>query len=330
MESGRQVFEKKEIEINSIIDEVMEIYAEHKEHRITIKNETDGLSVTADYSKIKQVITNLLSNAIKYSPGGGDIRIETCNKAGEVQIMVEDNGMGIPEDAIPNLFNKFYRVDNSDHKRIGGTGLGLAICREIVNAHGGRKWVESEIYKGSRFYFTLPANSLSTVYLYGNNSFDDKYILIVEDDRALSQLVGESLSYSNIKYRIVKSGEEAIEQIKAAKPFIIILDILLYGKINGWEMLNIMKQQELLGNIYVIISSVTEEPGKESREEHDYYAYFTKPYKLDKLMKIINQLDSGEIKNINEINVVIETDYAKKEQVIKQLDSYGFGINMQS
>ena len=109
-----------------------------------------------DRNKIEQVFINLLSNAIKYSPNGGNILIRIYGSKDMVSIDVKDEGLGIPEDAIPNLFQQFYRVDNSDRRRIGGTGLGLAIVQEIVKAHDGVISVSSEYGKGSTFTTRFP------------------------------------------------------------------------------------------------------------------------------------------------------------------------------
>ena len=78
-----------------------------------------------------------------------------------VKVWVEDQGLGIPTEAVPNLFSKFFRVDNQDTRQIGGTGLGLALVKEIIEDHGGRVWVESVVGKGSTFFFTLPVSEAS-------------------------------------------------------------------------------------------------------------------------------------------------------------------------
>jgi signal transduction histidine kinase len=110
----------------------------------------------ADKSKIEQVMKNFVSNAIKYSPNGGDVQIfVTCNDS-MATICVADQGLGIPEDAMPKLFQEFYRVERETHINIKGTGLGLSITKQLVEAHGGSVWVESKLGVGSKFFFTIP------------------------------------------------------------------------------------------------------------------------------------------------------------------------------
>lgn len=99
-------------------------------------------------------MTNLLSNAIKFSPDGGDIIVKAEDKGNELLVQVTDHGIGIPKKALRHLFERFYRVKTP--VGVGGAGLGLYITKQIVEAHGGRIWVESELDKGSTFYFTVP------------------------------------------------------------------------------------------------------------------------------------------------------------------------------
>ena len=118
--------------------------------------------VHGDANRLRQVLVNLVSNAIKFSPQGGPIEVGAEAEAHRVMVWVKDHGVGIPPEAIPKLFTKFFRVDNSDTRGIGGTGLGLALVREIIHAHQGNVWVESTLKSGSTFFFTLPFTRLDT------------------------------------------------------------------------------------------------------------------------------------------------------------------------
>ena len=116
--------------------------------------------VKADEQRIRQVITNLLGNAMKFSESGTKITVRTELKSDEIWVSVIDQGVGIPEESIPCLFQRFYQVDGSTTRDTAGSGLGLYICQQIVEAHGGRIWVESRLNEGSTFTFTLPLNVL--------------------------------------------------------------------------------------------------------------------------------------------------------------------------
>jgi two-component system phosphate regulon sensor histidine kinase PhoR len=98
---------------------------------------------------------NLLSNAIKYTDAGGTVSLSAVEKDGSVRLSVSDTGCGIPAEHIPRIFERFYRVDKGRSRDVGGTGLGLAIVKHIVEAHGSKVEVRSEVGKGSEFSFTL-------------------------------------------------------------------------------------------------------------------------------------------------------------------------------
>jgi PAS domain S-box-containing protein len=118
--------------------------------------------VYADPDRLREVITNLFDNAVKYTPEG-KITLGLTGDNQVVQSYVRDTGPGIPAEDVPQLFQKFYRVDNSATRTIGGTGLGLFICRKIIELYNGRIWVESELGKGSSFYINLPRISSEKV-----------------------------------------------------------------------------------------------------------------------------------------------------------------------
>jgi signal transduction histidine kinase len=117
----------------------------------------EGLpAVYIDWQRVSQVLHNLLENAVAHTGRGGKITISAATRGGWVEVGVRDTGEGIPAQDLPNIFERFYRVDKSRARATGGSGLGLTIAKRLVEAHGGRIEVESELGKGSRFTFTLP------------------------------------------------------------------------------------------------------------------------------------------------------------------------------
>lgn len=113
-------------------------------------------TVRADAQRLHQVFSNLLDNAIKYTQPNGHVTITARAKDNEIEVCIADNGPGIAPEHLPRIFERFYRADKARSRELGGTGLGLSIVKHIVQAHGGRVWAESELEKGSRFFFTLP------------------------------------------------------------------------------------------------------------------------------------------------------------------------------
>ncbi len=142
--------------IHDVSDFVKEA-AERKKISISQAEIPPSLVIEADRNDLEQVFINLLDNAIKYTPEGGRVIISATEKdQGEIEFSIQDNGIGIPKEDIPRIFERFYRVDKGRSQELGGTGLGLSIVKHLVQAHGGRVWVESQPGEGSAFYFTLP------------------------------------------------------------------------------------------------------------------------------------------------------------------------------
>lgn len=110
-----------------------------------------------DRRQIERVFINLIGNALKFTPENGKIGITTERQDKVVQINISDNGFGIPEEAQENIFEEFYRVDNTINQEVKGTGLGLALVKNIIEAHFGKIWVKSTLGAGSTFSFTVDA-----------------------------------------------------------------------------------------------------------------------------------------------------------------------------
>jgi signal transduction histidine kinase len=160
LESGRTQLSIADVQIDSVIDECLDVVRPHAQERgIQIAWAAQKLIARADRGKIKQVMLNLLSNAVKYNKDSGSIIINTSvqqqDSAQIAEISVADTGYGISKDNQRNMFQKFYRASDTS-EFVQGTGLGLAIAKHIVEAHGGQIWLESESGQGTVFYFTLP------------------------------------------------------------------------------------------------------------------------------------------------------------------------------
>jgi len=159
IEAGFLDLHKVETDLCQIAAEVfrtMKPLADEKQHHVTLNIPDHPAFAFVDPDRIKRVLTNLYSNAIKYTPEGGQIVISVTEKTGEYIISVQDSGIGIPEESKPYLFQRYHRIKNDKTRHILGTGLGLLIAHEIIEAHGGRIWVESKAEEGSKFSFSIP------------------------------------------------------------------------------------------------------------------------------------------------------------------------------
>lgn len=159
-EAGGARLELREIDLHSFFDDLTSDF-----RVLAVQNGIDfpvrladdlPPRILGDEDRLSEVLGNLLSNAFKFTGSGGSIRVEACRQDGGIEVEVEDTGVGIPEEKLPRIFEKFYQVENDLQPRSVGSGLGLAIAREIVEAHGGTIGAESQEGKGTRFRVFLP------------------------------------------------------------------------------------------------------------------------------------------------------------------------------
>ncbi len=159
LESGKLPLKFEPVKIDQLIENALQPLRRSLEQKciqLHIDINAEIPEFEADLHQLSRVITNLAENALEHSTDAGQIAIKVAQKNARMQICIADNGKGIPEDAIDFIFDKFVQVQNFKEAEEGNIGLGLAIAREIVQAHQGEIWVESQVGKGSRFYFTVP------------------------------------------------------------------------------------------------------------------------------------------------------------------------------
>lgn len=159
MDADRLDLEVRRISVTPFVQSCVETsqrLAAEKDLRISVNLQDSVPDIAADRRRLAEVLQNLLDNAIQYTPSGGQIMVSTSANGDEVTFTVSDTGIGIPQVDQPRIFERFYRVDVARSREVGGTGLGLSIAKHLVEAHGGRIWVDSEVGRGSQFHFTVP------------------------------------------------------------------------------------------------------------------------------------------------------------------------------
>jgi PAS domain S-box-containing protein len=159
IEAGKLRLQKESIDVVSLIKKVLRsfgIYAKSKRVKLETSFDSNLPRVLADSDRLTQVLTNLIDNAIKFSNKNAEVFIEAKDGKDVIEVSVADSGIGISSEDFNRIFNKFQRVEKGVSAKLRGTGLGLPISKEIIQLHGGKIWVESEVGKGSKFTFTLP------------------------------------------------------------------------------------------------------------------------------------------------------------------------------
>jgi PAS domain S-box-containing protein len=228
LEGGYKKLDLGPADLRAVIMRAIVAEGDDPGRQIELDLPSDLPLVIADTNAILQVLINMLSNARKYSPGGGSIRVRATVIGEVVEVSIQDQGLGFPPDALPMLFNKFYRVANPDRRQIAGTGLGLAISRRIIEVHGGRVGAESAgLGLGSRFYFTLRIVTAEA------KSGD---VLLVEDDVGFARLLEAELAVRELTSVWAPDSETAGRLIGQMTPRAVVLDLMLPGA-SGEEFL---------------------------------------------------------------------------------------------
>ncbi|MEP6663480.1 MAG: ATP-binding protein, partial [Verrucomicrobiota bacterium] len=161
LESGQIQLNLEPKPLRPLVEKVMEdLQNRAAEKSISLVNDLPAdLRASADLDRLEQVFWNLIDNAVKYGRSSGKVVVGGGVKENQIEIWVQDDGPGIPADSQERIFERFYRVDKARSREQGGTGLGLAIVKHVVQAHGGKVWVESEPRQGTIFFFTLAAEN---------------------------------------------------------------------------------------------------------------------------------------------------------------------------
>lgn len=250
--------------------------------------------IEADRTKLNQVLMNLVSNAIKFTGQGKSVIMNVERREKMITFSVKDEGIGIPKDKVETIFKPFEQVDSTTTKRFGGTGLGLAITRELVGVMGGEVWVESELGKGSVFYFTLPlveaATSLETMKL--DNAWDVKYakdnvVLLAEDNKMNQELMKDLFRQLEITFHLAENGAEAVNLAAQLKPDIILMDMHM-PVMDGFEAAKAIRGMKGLENLPIVAISADGLVEQQNRAlKKGMNEYITKPVDFNKLLPIL-------------------------------------------
>jgi signal transduction histidine kinase/CheY-like chemotaxis protein len=294
---------------------------EQKSLQLVKKIDTNIPEISGDRDKLIQVIINLISNAVKFT-NSGFVTCDVYRKNDELIVSITDTGIGIAMDDYSAVFEQFKQVGGDTlTDKPKGTGLGLPICKEIVEHHGGRIWLESEVGKGSTFSFALPVlqtenvqpihlNELvkqlkvqmaqSTIHIDGQNAT----ILIVDDEEAIRSLLHQELSEAGYLIEEASNGKDALEKIRVNKPDLIILDVMM-PEMNGFDLAAILKNDPQTMDIPIIVLSIVQDKARGYRIGVD--RYLTKP------------IDTAQL--FTEVGTLLEQGKSRKKVMVVDEDS---------
>jgi PAS domain S-box-containing protein len=265
IESGNLVLRKKAAHVADLIRQSVDVVggpARAAGVSLEVTVPANIRPVMVDPDRIVQALVNLLSNAVKFAPSASTVTVTATGTEHTVTVVVADQGEGIAPENLNRLFRKFQQVDSSSSRRKGGTGLGLAITKALVEQHGGRIFVDSELHKGTRFSFTLPAASAEEALALapvaantdGSARLVARRVLIVDDDDDFRALMKAQLSHAGYTVLDARDAASAFQIARTTIPDVITVDLLMPG-IDGWSFIDRLRQEEGLARIPIIVVS---------------------------------------------------------------------------
>ena len=295
IEAGSLSVSPEPTDVRAVLEEARATFVHSGGSRqVELELPDDLPAVAADRHRVVQVLTNLLNNAARFSPATAPITIAAEHDPLQVTIHVRDRGRGIPREKLPRLFKKFSQVHDDVGQKLSGTGLGLAICKGIVEAHGGRIWVDSPGQgQGSTFSFTLPVATESAVKSLPDEARRAAHlgrvrragertrVLAVDDEPQVLRYLQRSLDEAGYQPIVTSDPSQVVKLVELEEPDLVLLDLRLPGT-SGFELLKRIREFSGVPVIFLTASDRDEDTVRALRMGAD--DYITKPFSPSELL----------------------------------------------
>jgi signal transduction histidine kinase len=299
---GKIELRKEPVELARLVRNAIETSGpliEAARHELDVALPPDPLVLDGDPVRLAQVISNLLNNAAKYTDPGGRIWLTAAREGSEAVVRVRDNGIGIPSDMLPGIFEMFAQVDRSLGRSQGGLGIGLTLVRSLVELHGGSVGASSAgTGHGCEFAVRLPlAASLQDGQGESSSGRDDGGInvaglrlLVVDDNQDAAESLGLLLEMTGNDVRTVHDGPSALAAVEGFKPSVVLLDIGMPG-MDGYEVARRLRgQSEGKDMVLIALTGWGQEEDRRRSREAGFDHHLTKPVDLDMLRALLSSL----------------------------------------
>jgi signal transduction histidine kinase/DNA-binding response OmpR family regulator len=333
IEADRLALKLGAVSLRAVVDNAigtLMLRASDKKIALTAAVGPDLPTLYTDEVRLLQILNNLLSNAVKFTERGGVTLTAGVAEDDRVVISVQDTGIGMSPDDLPQLFTEFYQADSSHTRRYEGTGLGLAITKRLTEALGGSVSVQSEVGIGSTFTVTLPvvapgaqaARPAPARLAAGAPAATEgqRTILVVDDDPETHLLMAEGLKPVHARFLSATTGAEGLELARRERPDLILLDVRLPDR-QGWEVLHDLKGDAATADIPVIVVSVVD------RESLGFSLgaadYLVKPVNWDLLFKVLTRL--GIVPEAGDL-LIVDDDPESIRLMRRTLEARGFTV----
>jgi PAS domain S-box-containing protein len=296
---GKVTLQKQRLTLQSVVEQALEISRpalERAGHQIFVQLPPQPLWVEADLTRLSQVLANLLNNAAKFTPPGGRIQIEGTSQAGEIQLLVSDNGIGIPEEKISEVFDIFTQVSRFQEHSQDGLGIGLSLVKYLVELHGGRVEARSE-GKGQGAQFTVhlpaaqsPVEGNPNVAEMPAQSLGFLRVLVVDDNRDAAKMMATLLRILKQEVAQAHDGVQALEVAEQFRPQLILMDIGM-PRMNGHEACRALRARDWGREITIAaLTGWGQDEDKAHCRESGFDHHFVKPLESGALERLINDL----------------------------------------
>jgi CheY-like chemotaxis protein/two-component sensor histidine kinase len=290
-------------ELSAVIDAAVETarpVIDAKRHALTLDVPRSPVHFAADPLRLAQVLSNLLTNAAKYTDPEGKIKLHAAATADTITITVSDTGIGIPAEALPQVFAMFSQVKSSQDRSEGGLGIGLALARGLVELHGGAIEARSAgLGRGSEFLVRLPHRALRTE---RDGARDEtpaqapvrRRVLIADDNRDAADSLAMLLRIEGHEVKVVHDGAEALEALKSMRPEVALLDIGM-PKMNGYDVARRIREDSLGRAVTLVAVTGWGQDGDKARALAVGFNYhFTKPVEPERLCELLRSGPLGK------------------------------------
>ena len=337
LEAGGIVLDNAPFNLQDCLEDVMALLsmAAAEKHVDLLFNLQEGLplSYQGDAGRLRQVITNIIGNAVKFTDQGHvliDVKGQQIGSETQLNISIEDTGIGIPPEKIDSIFNKFQQADGSTTRAYEGTGLGLTIAERLIKLMGGNITVTSEFGKGSQFNIdiTLPVVAQQKQTELDISTIANSKILIVDDNLTHCNLLRQQLSDWNCKSATVHSAKQAIKALELAKTKNLTFDLIILDyqmpEETGDVCLDKIRAHNDFKDIPIVMMASIIETGLVKRlQTQGLNAYLTKPFSSEKLHKTINSvlIDSVKTRSKSQAKIINLGTQALNQVAISHLDS---------
>jgi PAS domain S-box-containing protein len=298
---GKIALRREPIELAAVVQRAVEgcrSAIDERGHRLHLSVSTEPVRVEGDLTRLVQVVGNLLHNAAKYTPERGNIWLEAGAEDDHAVVRVRDDGVGVPGELLPHVFDLFTQADRSLDRSQGGLGIGLTLARRLVELHGGRVEARSDgPGHGSEFVVVLPrlegaAASASSERegAGGERAHAGLRILVVEDHADSAEMLAFLLRLEGHEVRVASEGSGALDAARAQRPDVVLCDIGLPG-MNGYEVASRLRQETECANARLIaLSGYGQAEDRRRSKEAGFDFHLTKPVEPDALIALLGSL----------------------------------------